>query len=300
MAVPLRRRRRWALTGALLLFAALFAGWVGVRLSQRDGGGGASAGPALAHVHGLGVNPADGALYVATHHGTFRLPEGGPPERVGSSSQDTMGFTVAGPDRFLGSGHPDVAGMQAGQPGRLGLIESSDAGRSWSNRSLAGEVDFHALAYAHGQVYGWDAASARLMVSADAQAWETRTQMPMHAFVVDPSDAEGLVAAVPGGLLRSGDGGRSWSRLPGPELVALSWSADGVLWGLALDGAVLRSGDGGQEWQPAGHLPGQAEALSAAPDAVWAAAAAEPGGPTGIYRSLDQGRTWELRYRDRD
>ncbi|MPY94298.1 MAG: exo-alpha-sialidase [Acidimicrobiia bacterium] len=239
-------------------------------------------------MHGLGVNPGDGALYVATHHGTFRIPEGGSAERVGSSSQDTMGFTVAGPDRFLGSGHPDVAGMQAGQPGLLGLIESSDAGRSWVSRSLSGEVDFHALAFAHGQVYGWDATSARLMVSADAQVWETRTQMPMHSFAVDPADPDRLVAAMPGGLRSSSDGGRMWSRLLGPELVLVSWAPDGVLWGLAQDGAVLRSSDGGEEWESAGHLPGDAQALSATSEAVWAAAAAD-GEPTGIYRSRDGG-----------
>lgn len=85
--------------------------------------------PGVSHVHGLGINPADGSLIVATHYGSFRIaPDGDDAERIGDSFQDTMGFTVAGPDHFLGSGHPDVAGMQAGQPGRLGLIESTDAG----------------------------------------------------------------------------------------------------------------------------------------------------------------------------
>lgn len=34
--------------------------------------------PGVEHVHGLGINPADGSLYVATHTGTFRIPEDGP------------------------------------------------------------------------------------------------------------------------------------------------------------------------------------------------------------------------------
>ena len=51
------------------------------------------------HVHGLGVNPADGALYIATHTGLFRMPRGSDDsERVGDRLQDTMGFAVAGPD----------------------------------------------------------------------------------------------------------------------------------------------------------------------------------------------------------
>ena len=67
-----------------------------------------------------------------------------------------MGFTVVGPDRFLGSGHPDAAGIRQGKPARLGLIESTDAGDSWASRSLSGEVDFHALASSQGTTgLGW-------------------------------------------------------------------------------------------------------------------------------------------------
>ncbi|MBA2522666.1 MAG: exo-alpha-sialidase, partial [Solirubrobacterales bacterium] len=90
----------------------------------------------IEHVHGLGINPADGALFIATHDGLFRSPEGSATaERVGESSQDTMGFTIVGPDRFLGSGHPGPG--EDGQP-NLGLIESGDAGLSWTGVSLAG------------------------------------------------------------------------------------------------------------------------------------------------------------------
>ena len=50
--------------------------------------------------HELG-EPADGSLIVATRYGSFRLPAGdGDAERIGDSYQDTMGFTVAGPDHF--------------------------------------------------------------------------------------------------------------------------------------------------------------------------------------------------------
>jgi len=62
----------------------------------------------LMHVHGLGVDPADGMLYAATHSGLFRVPEQGRAERVANRAQDTMGFAVAGPGRFIGSGHPDA------------------------------------------------------------------------------------------------------------------------------------------------------------------------------------------------
>lgn len=64
--------------------------------------------PGIEHVHGLAVDPADGVLYAATHYGVFRMPADTIPIRVADRYQDTMGFTVIGPNSFLGSGHPDV------------------------------------------------------------------------------------------------------------------------------------------------------------------------------------------------
>jgi hypothetical protein len=45
----------------------------------------ASDEPGVAHVHGLGVNPADGSILVATHYGSFRLAGDAPAEGVGDS-----------------------------------------------------------------------------------------------------------------------------------------------------------------------------------------------------------------------
>ena len=63
-----------------------------------------------------------------------------------------MGFTVTGPDRFLGSGHPDG---REGLPPFLGLIRSTDAGRTWERVSLLGKRDFHVLEAAGERIYGF-------------------------------------------------------------------------------------------------------------------------------------------------
>jgi hypothetical protein len=139
---PARDRTVFLVAVAVALVAVI---WAGLRLTRDEGPGFTIGDPGVSHVHGLGVNPADGTVYVATHTGTFRLTADGKAERVGDSYQDTMGFTVAGPDRFLGSGHPDAEGFRRGQPPRLGLIESTDAGVNWTSLSLSGEVDFHGL-----------------------------------------------------------------------------------------------------------------------------------------------------------
>jgi hypothetical protein len=257
-----------------------------------------AAPPGVAHVHGLGVNPADGTLYAATHHGLFRIPDAGPAVHVAERYQDTMGFTVVGPDHFLASGHPDPSDTVLRRPGRpplLGLAESTDAGGTWRSASLLGEADFHALVAAHGLVYGFDATGGRFMVTADKKTWETRASIELGAFAVDPTDKDGLVASTGHGLAASGDGGRTWSRRAGPELTVLSWDAAG-LFGATSSGAVFRSADGGGGWEQRGTLPGEPEALVVQGDAMYAAASSE--GVTGIHRSSDGGRSWSLRYRD--
>lgn len=88
---------------ALLAVTVLFAGAcssTGTSSNQRDPRG-------LAHIHGLGVNPADGALYAGTHYGVYRLANERDPELVGGVVQDFMGFTVTGPNHFLAAAIPE-------------------------------------------------------------------------------------------------------------------------------------------------------------------------------------------------
>lgn len=251
-----RRGRILVVLVAVTVVVAAAVTWAAVRTSGGEDGspsGDAVADdPGVAHVHGLGLDPADGTLYIATHFGMFDLTGDGTAERVGGSFQDTMGFTVVGPGHFLGSGHPDVAGLQAGQPGLLGLIESTDAGQTWRSVSLSGEVDFHALASAHDRVYGWDSTSGRFMVSADGTTWDTRSTLQPYSFAVDPDDPDHVVAATPDVLVASTDGGRTWSRLGGSGLVVVAWDPASGLWGAAGSGNVHHSRDGGQTWERTG------------------------------------------------
>ena len=271
----------------------------GIFFAARRGDDKAAApAPSIAHVHGLGINPADGTLQVATHTGTFRITDDGRVQRVGTTAQDTMGFTVVGPNRFLGSGHPDAAGFRQGKPPRLGLIESTDAGASWNSRSLSGEVDFHALAASQGTTYGWDPGTGRLLASTDNIEWETRSTLKLSGFAVDPTRVDQLVAAGAGRTLASVDGGRTWQPISGaPNLVAVSWAPGGSLWGFDDEGGSHRSTDGGATWQGAGRVDGQPEALLATDDRIVVAVAGQDD-RTAIYQSANAGRTWQLRYRD--
>lgn len=250
----------------------------------------------VSHVHGLGVDPRDEALIVATHHGLFRIAAGASAaEPVGASLQDTMGFTIVGPGRYFASGHPDLPGRDAGQPVQLGLIESNDGGQTWSDVSLSGEVDLHAIGYAHDRVYGWDAGSGRFMVSGDGIAWEDRSTPDLYGFAVDPADPDHVVGAGAGGLLESADGGRSWQPTAGPPLVTLSWHPTFGLWGLDAAGAVHQLI--GDDWVPVGRLAGVPQVLLASAGGLYAAVEERSDGTTSIYRSSD-GEEWTLLFGD--
>ena len=249
------------------------------------------------HVHGLAVNPADGALYAATHTGLFRLSGHGEATQVGTSLQDLMGFTVAGPDRFLASGHPDVAGVREGQPGQLGLIESDDGGGQWKSRSLGGEADLHAIAYADGRVYAFDAVSSRLLVTDDLLSWDTRAlpaaDVTVAGLAIDPSNRDRVVAATGAAVLFSADGGQNWRDLGGPPLMLIAWDAAAGLWGVAADGRTYQRDPATGRWTEREHLPGIPQAIHA-DGGIWYAAVESDDGDLAIYAS--SGDRWQRRY----
>ena len=266
---------------------ALGAALVGCSESEPTSGAGATESmpdPGFGHVHGLGVNPADGLLYAATHFGVWRIPTNGEPVRVADRYQDTMGFTVAGPDHFLGSGHPD---LREDLPPHLGLIESLDAAQTWKPLSLLGEADFHALEVKHGRIYGYDATSSTFMVSDDGRAWQRLAVVALVDFTVSPSQPGVVVGTSEQGLVRSDDGGKGFAAVArSPRLVFIDWTTGG-LYGVDASGVVWTSTDGGTAWERTGDLGSRPGALIVTEAGQIYAATEE-----GIVTSTDGARTF--------
>jgi hypothetical protein len=283
-------------------FAALVFLLAGVGLIACGSDSGDSSEPAVGvgdpgpiHVHGLGVNPADGALFVATHTGLFRSGPGQPrARRVGERFQDTMGFTVTGPDRFLGSGHPDARDRL---PPFLGLLRSTDAGRSWEPVSLLGKRDFHVLEAAGERIYGYgtdfESRQASLLVSDDGgRGWQQRTPPePLLSLAIDPDDSDQVVASGEKSIYSSTDTGQRWRPLV-DEAGFLAWPSTDALFLVRLDGSVARSADRGLSWQQAGDINGQPAAFENARDVLYVALH-----DGTIKRSGDGGQTWRVRSR---
>jgi hypothetical protein len=296
-----RTPRGAVVLAALGMIGLVTAGVLAWRASDRGEetfSGVPAADPGPVHVHGLGVNPADGSLFIATHTGLFRVAEGQrKAERVGDRFQDTMGFTIVGPNRFLGSGHPDVnEARERGLPPLLGLIESNDAGAEWKPISLLGEADFHVLRFAGENVYGYDATNDRLLVSGDhGRTWdELEKPGPIVDLAVDPRDGKRLVAASAGGLeeglFASLGAGRSWKRL-GDVVGLLAWPARDRLYLVAGGGQVFVSPDGGRRFRHRGQIGGEPAALlGRGADELYVALH-----DGTIKRTTDGGKTWVVR-----
>lgn len=287
-ASPERRRAVLAFLATVIVLVAV-AVFLLTRGEDGTGQQADTAGAGMAHVHALGVDPQDGALYAGTHYGLFRVPDQGTATLIADRVQDFMGFTVVGPNQYLASGHP---GEGQDGPSSLGLIESVDGGQTWRTLSLAGEADFHALEARHGRVYGLNSMTGALMVSEDRQTWETRSQTPMADFAISPDDPDVLLATTQPGVARSEDGGRSFTVVPdAPILLLLSWAEDGTIVGADPDGTVHASTDDGLTWDQRGDLGAAPEALTATGDNEVYAAIDE-----AILYSDDGGRTFAVRY----
>ena len=289
---------RTRLTAAILVAAAGLAG-----CGQDDqpespvvGRPSALSDPGPIHVHGLGINPKDGALFIATHTGLFRAPSGETKAtRVANRFQDTMGFTIIGPDHFLGSGHPD---LREKLPPFLGLIESRDAGEGWKPVSRLGQSDFHVLEAAGRHVYGsgsnFRTRASEFMVSADAgRSWRAaEPPAQITSLAIDPTDARRAVASGEDRLFVSDDAGSSWKAIEGaPGLVA--WPGSEALYVMTLDGQIRRSVDAGRSWGATGRVSGKPAAFeSAGADDLYVALH-----DGRVLRSTDGGRTWSTRSR---
>lgn len=200
-------------------------------------------------------------------------------------------------DDFMGfSAHPSDPRTfwASGHPrtgGNLGLIRSADAGASWERIALEG-VDFHAMAVSAAdasRLYG--SWRGQVLRSDDGgTSWSPVAPLAAIGFATHPSARDVVYAATGKSVQRSDDAGLTWTQ-----------ASDATAIGLAIDPSApetiyagtqqgaRKSVDGGRTWTPM-ELPGTI--------AYFATHAATPGlvyaasYQAGIYKSADAGATW--------
>ena len=124
------------------------------------------------YVGALEVNPRDGSLLLGTNSGLWRVSrDGGRIERqrarMGQNDVSAgLAMRFTGPDELMGSGHP---GSERSDIPILGLIRSSDGGRTWKPVARQEESDFHSLAIAGDTIVAAEGSEATAYIT-DAAA----------------------------------------------------------------------------------------------------------------------------------
>jgi hypothetical protein len=260
-------------------------------------GGSQGVGPVIGS---LDVNPADGSLWLATNTGLFRLPEDAKrPQRVTGRLHTDLGegeisaqlaIRFRGPDELVGSGHPPAG---SALPSALGLIESRDAGRTWTGVSDVGYADFHAIQLSRGTLVAGLYGQAAVNVSRDGgKTFESRAlPKPLVDVEVDPDDPSRWIGSTTDGLIASSDEGHTWRPRESTPNVRFAWPEGDALYRIGPGGQVKLSADAGQRWQQRGSTCGEPQALFAqSADRLYAAFA-----DGTIKQSVDGGRTWSDR-----
>lgn len=133
-------RRLAAVMLAGLVVVALVAVAVVVFLNRS--GDVTSAGPlepmpgpdrGMGSINALAIDPGDGSVYAGARFGLFRITETGDATRVANRHQEMHALAVLEPGHLLASGHLDP---REDSPSKLGLIESTDGGRTWERRGI--------------------------------------------------------------------------------------------------------------------------------------------------------------------
>ena len=207
------------------------------------------------HFHGIAVDPGDPSrLFLATHHGLFRVGPDGKARRISKTHDDFMGFTPHPTDASIlyASGHPAGGG-------NLGFIASRNGGRSWKqiSKGIRGPVDFHQMDVSRVDpkvIYG---VHGGLQVSNDGgRSWRMAGPTPkgLIDLAASAKDVNVLYAATRGGLLKSMDAGRSWQytyilRRP---VTMVQTTSRGDVYAFVVGTGLIRTMEPGLNWRSTG------------------------------------------------
>jgi photosystem II stability/assembly factor-like uncharacterized protein len=255
------------------------------------------------YVNALDIDPQTKDFLLTTNRGFYRIaPDGSKvtPIRGTISAQgkrSTIGtfleLLVVGPQRFIGSGHPDVQGTL---PSFLGFITSDDDGKTWKAVSRLGDADLHKIVLAHGRMYAFDAVLSAILISGDNGRTFTENFTPRGLiidFEVDPANPKRIVAANESELFRSTDTGESWRPIDRRDGIRLSWPAPDALYRALKDGTVQRSGNGGDTFEDVSSVDGEPYKFKAiSKDELYLALS-----DGTIVHTTDAAKTWEAVFR---
>jgi len=219
----------------LLLVFILIVTLISINLLSKEGENDIS----LMHVHGLGFTNDGTQLLIPAHEGLVSFTEGRW-KAVSGKKHDYMGFTMVD-NGFYSSGHPEFRSKELKNP--LGIVKSTDNGKTLEILDLHGVEDFHGMAvgYQSHTIYVINPrpnermSEAGLYVSNDeAKSW-TRSQATgvignVTSIAAHPTDPGTVVIGTSDGVFLSNDFGNLFEKLSiEQEVTALAFGKTGDL-----------------------------------------------------------------------
>lgn len=207
------RRMRHLIAASLAALVAFIVADVGLAQSLRS------------HVHGLAYAFDGKALLVATHGGIVAY-RNGQWRQAGDGTYDLIGLSVT-KDAIYSSGH-GPSDWAVGEP--IGLVKSTDGGKSWRRLTLAGEAEFHVMdvSFESGAIYVLNVAANSQMPKPgvyfsrdDGKSWKRCAVAGLPPSIVriaaHPILPSTIAVATESGIYLSQDFGESFHRI-GPRV----------------------------------------------------------------------------------
>lgn len=203
----------------------------------------------LSHIHS--VRAFGDEVILGTHEGLFRYVDAKTVQSMGRENFDIMGLAVFG-KRLYASGHP---GPGSELPEPVGLLLSTDSGKSWKKMGLQGEVDFHLLESAGNDMYGVDSGSGNLLYSKDAgKNWVSRGKNLFSDIAINPTKGGAALALREGKLISTQ---KSFTKMRAVDstliFTSIDWLGDSLL--ATAGKALYRSADRGVTWSKVSDFP---------------------------------------------
>lgn len=188
----------------------------------------------LMHVHGLGYSPDGSEVMIPAHNGLAVFKEG-KWSVAQVPAHDYMGFTMVD-NGFYSSGHP---APDSDLKNPLGIVKSTDHGKTLEKLGLYGETDFHVMGvgYHNHTIYVYNEKPNSKMDQGlyvsndDAKTWKKSDMQgvigDLSVIAVHPTKNNVVAIGTSNGLFISEDAGNTFKSIEtGTQITSLFYTYD--------------------------------------------------------------------------
>lgn len=236
----------------------------------------------ISHIHNVKIYGKK--IFLGTHEGLYQYKNPETVLRVSPEVFDVMGLSIDG-RRIYASGHPSP-GSKLPEP--VGLLLSTNSGKSWKKVSLQGKVDFHLLESYGTELYGGDSQSGDLMYSKDSgKNWVSLGRNTFSEIAISPDTKAKALALREGKLFQTTNNFKSSTEVKlNVRLSQLEWGKKHLLASSGKD--LLISNNQGLQWSKLYSFKGDISILAHSAELLVAIVGAD------VWQSTNGGKSFTL------